>query len=283
MVTGSNDKRDLETGVVLKKMEGHSSLVLELAVSRDGQIIASGDWSGEIIACHGEIGESLIKPIKAYKVDEIKSVDFSPDCTVLATSGSHRDSMTKFWCTKTWQMQGDPIKCGAYCIGYSPSGEFFAIATYYASKDIQIYNSATRERVASFKLKGHTKCNLSLAWMPDGTRLLSGGDEDDPTIREWDSSTWEQVGLPWKGHTRNIYAIAIDPTGTLVASASSDRHVRLWRLSDQRNVGISKHSWTLRAVTFSVDGTHILGGGYGKKISEWEVPKGARSKASFYS
>ncbi|KAG2749433.1 hypothetical protein P692DRAFT_201481176 [Suillus brevipes Sb2] len=38
------------------------------------------------------------------------------------------------------------------------------------------------------------------------------------------------------------------------------------------------HSWTLYTVTFSVDGTHILSGGYDNKISEWEVPKGARSK-----
>ncbi|KAG2741448.1 WD40 repeat-like protein [Suillus brevipes Sb2] len=60
MVTGSNDNTlrlwDLETGVVLKKMEGHSSGVRALAISRAGQIIASGDWSGEVIAWHGENG-----------------------------------------------------------------------------------------------------------------------------------------------------------------------------------------------------------------------------------
>jgi WD40 repeat protein len=285
MVSGSFDKTlrlwDLVTGVVLKKMKGHrGSEVWALAVSRDGQIIASGDNSGELIAWHGETGESLTKPFKAHSNGGIYSVDFSPDGTVLATGSC--DGM-KFWCTKTWQpqIQGKPIaiNCGVvYCVRYSPSGELLAIAT---DENIQIYNSGTRKRVASFK--AHTKWNWSLAWTPDGTRLLSGGDHRDHTIREWDSSTWQQVGHPWKGHTDGINAIAINRDGTLVASASWDNHVRLWRLSDRQTIAIFKHSSSLCSVTFSVDGRHILSGGYDKKISEWEVPKSFHSKASFYS
>ncbi|KAG2337934.1 hypothetical protein BDR05DRAFT_969717 [Suillus weaverae] len=276
MVTGSKDKTlrlwDLETGVVLKKMEGHSSAVFALAVSRDGRIIASGDANGEIIAWHGETGESLIQPIKAHP-QKILSLDFSSDGTVLAT-GSW-DGTFKFWCTKTWRMQGKPIDtCGpsdVCCVRYSPSGELLAIATF---GNIEIYNTRTRERLASFK--GHTLHNLSLAWTLDGTRLLSGGSSIDSTIREWDPSTRQLVGHPWQGHTNNIYAIAIHPAGTLVASASRDRHVRLWRLSDRRTIAIFQHSSPLHSVTFSEDGKHILSGGQDNMISEWAV-KGVHS------
>ncbi|OJA08248.1 hypothetical protein AZE42_02070 [Rhizopogon vesiculosus] len=48
------------------------------------------------------------------------------------------------------------------------------------------------------------------------------------------------VGDPWDGHT-DIYAIAVNPVGTLVASASDDKHVRLWRLWDRRTIAIFKH------------------------------------------
>jgi WD40 repeat protein len=274
MVTGSSDKTlrlwDLETGVVLKKMEGHSNEVLALAVSRDGQIMASGDQTGDIIARHGETGESLTEPIKAHS-DIIWSVDFSPDGAVLATGSN--DKTTKFWCTKTWQMQGEPIQCGGwvYCVRYSPSGELLAIGTL---ENIQIYNPGTREQVASLGVR-----SLSLAWTPDGTRLLSGGHNEDCTIREWDTLAWEQVGHPWEGHTKAIDALAIHPAGTLVASASDDNHVRLWRLSDRQTIAIFEHSSPLRSVTFSSDGKHILSGGDDKKISEWAVPN---SKVSFY-
>jgi WD40 repeat protein len=124
MVTASEDKTlrlwDLETGIVLKKMEGHNARVRALAVSRDGQIIASSDENGEIIGWHGETGGSLTEPIKAHSANKgITSVDFSPDGTVLATDSF--DYTIQFWCTKTWQMQGEPIKCGdrVYCVRYA--------------------------------------------------------------------------------------------------------------------------------------------------------------------
>jgi WD40 repeat protein len=258
---------------MLKKMEGHSNAVYALAVSRDGQIMASGDGEGEIIGWHGETGEFLTEPIKAHS-RHIWSVDFSPDGAVLAT-GSH-DHTTKFWCIKTWQMQGEPIQCSGYvhCVRYSPSGELLAIATYH---DIQIYNPSTREQVASFG-----GVDESLAWAPDGTYLLSGGDYPNNAIREWDPLTWEQVGHFWEGHTNDINAIAIHPAGSLVASASYDRHVRLWQLSDQRTIAIFEHSSTVRSVTFSSDGKHILSTSNDNKISEWAIPKNAYSKVSFY-
>lgn len=225
MVTGSFDKTlclwDLKTGAMLKKMEGHRDKVTTLAVLRDGQLIASGDQRRVFIIWHGETGESLTQSTKAHS-NRIYALDFSPDGTILA-SGSE-DKTTKLWSTMTWQLQGNPIErrnC-VRCVQYSPSGELLAIATY---NDIQIYNSNTRERVTDFK--GQIPYNFSLAWTLDGTRLLTAGDQKDPTIREWDTVTWKQVGDPWRGHTSDISSISIHPAGILVASASYDRHIRL--------------------------------------------------------
>ncbi|KAG1786035.1 uncharacterized protein HD556DRAFT_1508452 [Suillus plorans] len=266
MVTSSWDKTlllwDLKRGVVLKKMEGHCSEVGGLAVSRDGQLIASGDLKGEVIVWHGETGESLIK-IEAHS-NWITSLDFSPDGTVLAISAY--DKTTKLWNTETWQQQGNPIECGSdiKCARYSPSGELLAIATNH---HIEVYNSDTRRRVAKFT--GHAKYNSSLAWTPDGTRLLTGG--GDSTIREWDTTTWKQVGDPWTGHFDYINAITINPTGSLIASASDDNHVHLWRLSDRQTIATFKLSFALKCVIFTVDGNYILSGGSDNMISEWAV------------
>jgi WD40 repeat protein len=167
------------------KMDRHSIGVWRLAVSRDGQLIASGDKGGDVIIWHGEAGESLIQPIKAHP-RMIYSLYFSPDGTVLTTGSS--DKMMKLWDTKTWQQKENSIECGnaVRCERYSPPGTLLAIATF---DNIEIYISGTKKLKCVASFKGHISTNLSLAWTPDGTRLLTGGNESDPTISEWDALT----------------------------------------------------------------------------------------------
>lgn len=161
----------------LQQFKGHEARVTAVVVLPDKQRMVTGT--------HDKTLRLWDQPIKAH-TNLIASLCFSPDGTVLATGSFDNTSMLKLWDTKTWQRQaqGNQIEAGAgyaHCIQYSPSGELLAIATSY---DIQIYNSDTKESVASFK--GHTRVNCLLAWTPDGTRLLTsgGGGGGDLTIRE---------------------------------------------------------------------------------------------------
>jgi len=270
MVTSSFDQTlclwNLKDGAVLKKMKGHSGGVGTVAVSGNGKLIASGDGNGELIA-YGNTGESLTRAIKAHS-QKISSLDFSPDNEVLATVSL--DKTIKLWRTDTWQIIGNPVNVGEriYCVRFSPSlAGHLAIVTQ--SQYIQIWNLSRFECIAQLRVN----C-CSLAWTPDGTRLLSGGLlSSDATIREWDTSTWKQVGDPWYGHTHTIRALAVNSTGTLLASASHDHDVRLWRISDRRTVAEFSHSHTPYSITFSVDGKYILCGGTDTNITEWGVPE----------
>ncbi|KAG1805105.1 uncharacterized protein HD556DRAFT_1437268 [Suillus plorans] len=131
---------------------------------------------------------------------------------------------------------------GAYRNGHLSAG--VEAEGHAASLDIcsQPHPTALTAPPSSVHL-AHTTLNLSLAWTPDGTRLLTCGDREDPTIHEWDTTTWKQVGDPWTGHINRINSIVIHPAGKLVASASSDNHVRFWQLSDRRTIAIFEHSF----------------------------------------
>jgi WD40 repeat protein len=282
IITGSYDGLlrlwDLKTGNMLKKMEGHRSRVRALAVSPNGYWIASGDESGELIAWHGQTGGLYQANEKAHH-GWIFSLHFSSDSGQLA-SGSF-DTTTKLWSTSTWQVEHS-LSCNGnvHCVRYSPRSNhsLLAIATDH---NVQIYQNYRSTSYYGYYDCGYNYTPIqpmitigrgftySLAWMPDGSRLLSGGNRTDPTIREWDTSTWKQVGDPWEGHSKNIHAISLNSSGTLLASASHDGCVRLWRLSSRRTIAIFKHPGEMNCVTFSADDKHIFSGGVDNKISEW--------------
>lgn len=273
MVTSSEDMMvrlwDLKTGKVLKQLGGHTGDVMGLAVSRDGELIATGDENGELIAWQAKTGESLTRVSKAHG-SAVRSLDFSPDNAFVVTASAARNDQTvKFWNTKTWEQAGY-YACGdtVRCVRYARSGvHALAVAT---DQDIQIYADGKLQTT----LKGHSHGTLSLAWSPDAKRLLSGGDDHDPSIREWETSSWTQVGEPWTGHTYKINSIAVHSAGTHVVSASSDNSVRLWQLSDKQTIAIFQHSSSVICAAFSAYGAHILSGGYDKKVSVWTAPAG---------
>ncbi|KAJ8585522.1 WD40 repeat-like protein [Rhizopogon salebrosus TDB-379] len=268
MATNSSDGVlrvwDLTNGVILKELEGFGDTMQDIALSPDGQLIASSDESGFIMAWHSETGRALAPTFRAH-ASTIWSMDFSPDGAMLATGSS--DCMVKLWNTTTW-LRGQSIGCNhsVNCVRYSPSGKLLAIAT---TCTIDIRRTVAQDRIAQFCVP-----SVSLVWTPDSTRLLSG-DRDDATIQEWDSLTWNKIGQIWKGHTGHQWRMAMNCDGTIVASPTKHNHIRLWRLSDRQTIAIFQHSDSPRCVTFSMDGKYILAGGNDKKVSKWAVPEHA--------
>ena len=258
---------DLKTGVMLNEMEARGDPMRDVALSRDGKLIAGIDDAGYVTAWHGDTGRPLTQAFRAHS--SICSLDFSPDGATLATASQEYYDATKLWSTETWQqVQGSLTNCHhVQCVRYSPSG-LLAIATY---QNIQIWHPVTRQCI--IKLAEGVP-SVSLVWTPDGTCLLSA-DRDNTAIRQWDSSAWRQLGDIWKGRTSYPWRFAVNCNGTVVASPAADNQMRLWRLSDRRTIAIFQHSDTPYCVTFSTDGKHILAGGKDKKISEWAVPEHA--------
>jgi WD40 repeat protein len=220
-----------------------------------------------------ESGRVVAGPLEGH-TSFVLALDISPDGKMLA-SGSW-DSTVILWDTSTWQRKGHSILCDSpiFCIRFSPTGQL-GVAT---DEDIQIWDLDRRERLAQFK--GHRDFNIKarnagLTWTRDHAHLISAGNREDPVIRSWDTSTWKQAGDPWIGHDKDctINQIISNPAGTLLASASDDGTVRLWRFHTGTEVARFKHSDSVVRVAFSVDGRSIFSDGNDKKISQWEIPE----------
>jgi WD40 repeat protein len=75
-------------------------------------------------------------------------------------------------------------------------------------------------------VQGHTSWVYSVAFSPDGKRIVSGS--GDNTVRVWDAETGEAVHTPLQGHTRGVSSVAFSPDGKRIVSGSDDYTVRVW-------------------------------------------------------
>jgi WD40 repeat protein len=91
----------------------------------------------------------------------------------------------------------------------------------------------------------------SVAFSPDGTRIVSGS--SDKSVRVWDASTGAELKV-LNGHTSAVYSVAFSPDGTRIVSGSSDNSVRVWDASTGAELKVlNGHTESVNSVAFSPD------------------------------
>ena len=125
-------------------------------------------------------------------------------------------------------------------------------------------------------LQGHTHYVTSVAFSPDGTRIVSGS--NDKTVRVWDAERGVQIGSPLQGHTHYVRAVAFSPDGTRIVSGSDDKTVRVWNVKRGVQIGspLQGHSDSVASVAFSPDGTRIVSGSNDNTVRVWDSRRDVR-------
>ena len=205
---------------------GKGSISGNIAYSPDGSRLAvactSGIWLYDAETCQ-EL--SLI----AGHTDEVSTVTFSPDGTMLASGGGNSeahggfDNTVRLWDVASANPKRTLTGHRGYVtsVAFSPDGGTLASASRYGVirlwRDIAGLQNQTLDK--------HTSRITCVVFSPDGSTLASAS--RDLTIRLWDATTGEPKQT-LSGHTDWINSIAFSPDGTTLASASRDMTIRLW-------------------------------------------------------
>ena len=208
----------------------------------------------------------------------IRSVSFSPDGTLLATS-EWSIPTARLWDTASRQQVATlELETSSSEVLFSPDGTLLAIAESGPGLGgVSLWDVASRQRVATLQPGGGGWDFRSLSFSPDGT-LLAIGAGGGGEVSLWDVASRQRVATLQPNIVVNnlassfVRSIAFSPDGTLLAvSGTTETYstVSLWDVASRQRVA------TLQdfafSVAFSPDGTLLAIGADRGGVRLWDV------------
>jgi WD40 repeat protein len=168
------------------------------------------------------------------------------------------------------------------CVAVSPDGRWVATGSGQPLQaeegdpdfSVRIWDIQTGKELRRFL--GHSHWVMSVAFSPDGRRVLSGS--YDNSVRLWDLDTGNLLHR-LTGHTERVRSVAYSPDGRYALSGSYDKTMRLWDLASGHPVHCyTGHAHWVMSVAFSPDGRRALSAGYDQSVRLWDVEMDVRSQ-----
>jgi WD40 repeat protein/tetratricopeptide (TPR) repeat protein len=130
---------------------------------------------------------------------------------------------------------------------------------------VKLWDAQTGKPIRAFA--GHTGRVGAVPAMPDGKRIVSGG---DTTVRIWDLATG--VGLKTiHADASQVFSVAVSRDGKMIASAGSDGTVKLWSDAGDAIATLAHGGQRVFSVAFSPDGSRLVSGGDDATVKVWDV------------
>jgi WD40 repeat protein len=258
---------DAATGRLLFSLVGHAWPVSCLAISADGERIASGSLDQTVKLWDAATGNNLLT-LEGHK-HLVSCVEISSDGKQIV-SGSH-DRTVKVWDAQTGKeilsLVGHAYQVKSVAITADGSRIVSSGGEVNKSSELKVWDAVAGKELRS--PVGHTLSVSSVTISPDGSRIVTGG--WDNTVRVWDAHTGQEL-ISLKGHTAGVRSVTISPDGTRIVSTSADATMKFWDAARGPDRIILKgHGNLISSVAFSPDGKQVFGRESAGKVLAWDV------------
>ncbi|HMX26910.1 MAG TPA: hypothetical protein PLD20_12625 [Blastocatellia bacterium] len=234
LITASSDYAlmvwDAENGKMLDTLEGHSNAVSTCAFSIDGKKVLSASSDGTLkIWDAALIGQSRSRSIS------VQGCAFSQDGRRIAAAFA--DGTLKVWDSQDGKLLETYVKHLGPVTGVSFGSEF--IGSSSSDRSLKIWKANSEKPVRTLQTK------------------------------IWKDEKTDEVWMDIKGHTDSVNSCAFSPDGKLIASASSDRTLKVWEIDPTSVRTLNGHSDSVLSCAFSPDGDRIVSASADGKLKVW--------------
>ncbi|MBD2521195.1 serine/threonine-protein kinase [Nostoc sp. FACHB-133] len=238
---------------------GHSEAVLTLAISPDGQTLASGINDKTIKVWNLKNGKEILTITGHSK--QIISLAISADGQTLVSSSY--DNKIKIWNLKNGEEISTIIANSAYILSIAIGSDQETVISGGSNGIVALWNLKTGDYIRT--LATHDYRVTSVAISPNGY-VASGS--WDTTIKVWPKSTLT-------GHLERVSSLAISSNDQILVSASEDKTIIVWNLNTGEQIyTLSGHSDAVNSVAISPDSQTVVSGSDDEKIKVWDLSNG---------
>jgi WD40 repeat protein len=150
--------------------------------------------------------------------------------------------------------------------------ELLAETADYPARGFEWYYWQRQAHLEIKTLRGHMAAVNSVAFSPDGQRIVTGS--FDQTAKVWEASSGKEV-FTLKGHRHRVLSAGFSPDGQRIVTGSLDGTAKVWdAVTGKELLTFIGHRSNVNGAAFSPDGRRIVTGSYDGTAKVWDAVSG---------
>ena len=253
------------------------------------KLIIAAAVSGALLAFHDQVLRVLTVPPSGLTTGAITSASADPTLSATASFKAHdgvieamalsgdgrlivtapREPELRVWSFDTRELKSVISLDGGPATSLRVRNN--RAVTGHADGSVAVYDLDTGKRLFRFKRNDAKIWSVAFAGSEDRVAAAS----HDWTVALWETSAEAAPTSIFEGHESAVQALAVDPSGKLLASGGADRTVRLWNIDSHAALrNFRYNSDFVTAIAFSPDGALLAAGSLDGAIRIWAAASG---------